>query len=203
MAHRKLAIFRRQLFTALSVLSLLLCVATMVLWVRSYQRVDAFGFHTTRAARTVTSVRAEVQLMESRQVQAFSSECFPPAPGYRYDCYSSATFLSMVEFIRGYNDADYLSAAYWGFGYSHQIETYGEYRAAWVPHWFLALLFAILPALRLRAAIRSRRRGPHRPLPALRLRPPRHARALPGVRRGGHKSEVSGQRRKGVESSDL
>ena len=34
MAHRKLAIIRRRIFTALSVLSLLLCIATLALWVR-------------------------------------------------------------------------------------------------------------------------------------------------------------------------
>ncbi len=33
-----------------------------------------------------------------------------------------------------------------------------SYQMVLIPHWFLALLFAILPALRLRAAIRSHRR---------------------------------------------
>ncbi len=44
MAHRKLAIIRRRTFTALSVLSLLLCVATLALWVRSYFRADHVSY---------------------------------------------------------------------------------------------------------------------------------------------------------------
>jgi hypothetical protein len=39
-AHSKLAIFRRRLFTIGSALSLLLCVVTVVFWVRSYWRCD-------------------------------------------------------------------------------------------------------------------------------------------------------------------
>jgi hypothetical protein len=39
-AHPKLAIFRWRLFTFLSALSLLLCVITVVFWVRSYWRAD-------------------------------------------------------------------------------------------------------------------------------------------------------------------
>jgi hypothetical protein len=48
-AHRKLAIIRRRVFTALSVLPLLLCVATLALWARSYFRADHVSY--TEAAR--------------------------------------------------------------------------------------------------------------------------------------------------------
>ena len=41
MAHSKLAIFRRRLFAIVSALSLLLCLVTVVFWVRSYWWHDA------------------------------------------------------------------------------------------------------------------------------------------------------------------
>jgi hypothetical protein len=40
--HSKLAIFRRRLFTILSAISLILCITTIGLWVRSYWRADMF-----------------------------------------------------------------------------------------------------------------------------------------------------------------
>src|SRR5262249_43956953 len=44
-----------------------------------------------------------------------------------------------------------------GFGYAFG-QRYGfEARTLCVPHWFLALLFAVLPAVRLRAMLRDRR----------------------------------------------
>jgi hypothetical protein len=46
------------------------------------------------------------------------------------------------------------SSSFLGFHYSNPTEI----RLVSLPHWFLALLFAILPAVHLRAAIRSRRR---------------------------------------------
>jgi hypothetical protein len=44
-AHRSLLIFRRRLFTILSAISLLVCVATIVLWVRSYWRLDFWQYN--------------------------------------------------------------------------------------------------------------------------------------------------------------
>jgi hypothetical protein len=47
-----------------------------------------------------------------------------------------------------------------GFGYVHyQTPPVLPFREIWFPHWFPALLFAILPAMRLRAILRTRRRN--------------------------------------------
>ncbi len=48
-----------------------------------------------------------------------------------------------------------------GFGYVYQIEPPGYFvasRCVCVPHWFLALLFAVLPAVRILLILRTRRR---------------------------------------------
>lgn len=46
MAHRKLAIIRRRLFTILSLLSLLLCITSVLSWVRSYGGPSYLDFST-------------------------------------------------------------------------------------------------------------------------------------------------------------
>jgi hypothetical protein len=180
-AHRKLAIFRRRTFTALSVLSLLLCVATLALWVRSYWRLDS----TTCVLGgpnllSIHSLRGHVELV------AFSYKDWA-LPEFSLESQPARHFVLESE-----------TNGFLGF-YFVRVDTA---LVIAVPHWFLALLFAILPALHLRATIRSRRRGRAGQCPrcgydlratparcpecglltALRLRPPRHARALPRMR---------------------
>ena len=49
---------------------------------------------------------------------------------------------------------------FWFLGFGYDFKNLGpdaHYSAICVPHWFLALLFAVLPAVRLRAIIRARR----------------------------------------------
>ena len=44
------------------------------------------------------------------------------------------------------------------FGYNHDVKPPSDFAyAVWFPHWFLALLFAILPLMRLRSLLRKRR----------------------------------------------
>ena len=132
MAHRKLAIFRRRIFTALSVLSLLLCVATLALWVRSYWRYDLIERFSRRDLHfwIIISLPGRIDLV---RVQPFS-----PLEG-------NAALLRIVPKLQ-YESGDV----------SQYLVQYVKFVS--VPHWSLALLFAILPALHLRAAIRSRRR---------------------------------------------
>jgi hypothetical protein len=158
-AHRKLAIFRRGLFTALSVLSLLLCVATLALWVRSFHRLDRMTYLERGALSIdVQSIRGQIEV-----VHGLSSPSSTP-DGLSYDSLSSTDFKSSREVIRdspsGY---DFPNVSLLGFGYMY-IES-GATWWAWFPHWFLSLLVAILPALHLRAVIRSRRlhRAGHSP----------------------------------------
>jgi hypothetical protein len=55
------------------------------------------------------------------------------------------------------------SLRFLGFGYGTGVVEVGgnlasyPFRVIWFPHWFLALLFAVLPALRLRSILRTRR----------------------------------------------
>ena len=145
MAHRKLAILRRRVFTALSVLSLLLCVATLALWGRSYRYVDRVRwigiYETTHQYFALESHRGLCALRSSRQDNRGLP--IPENPGWAYLTARTGDPLSFLPKER-----------FLGFGYVHVGRIN---RTVWLPHWSLALLFAILPALHLRAAIRLRR----------------------------------------------
>jgi hypothetical protein len=122
------------MFTALSVLSLLLCVATLSLWVRNYWTTDSLEY-----SEGILSFRRPVE---------FGDE-------FRWVIESSH---GSILLIRGTMSELFEPSATWrdwlGFGYLVAGESI---RSVWIPHWFLALLFAVLPALHLRALIRSRR----------------------------------------------
>src|SRR5688572_9216250 len=64
--------------------------------------------------------------------------------------------------MKGHWSGEFYMNIYWDrFGFLFVTDRYEGFLRGWdfgLPHWFLALLFAILPALHLRALIRSRRR---------------------------------------------
>ena len=133
MAHRKLAIFRRRIFTAHSVLSLLLCVATLALWVRSYWRLDCVYYSQDEESTvSVLALHGHVQ-----------------AAVLKGATLGVGRLTHASESARSYN------IGFGPFGFSYQ--SLSMIHVISLPHWFLALLFAILPALRLRALVRSRR----------------------------------------------
>jgi hypothetical protein len=127
---------KRRLFTALSVLSLLLCVATLALWVRSYWRLD-YATYVRDGALWVSfeSLWGQVQ--------------FKRLPAETIGASVPRGFWRLSEL-----------APKWRLGsgvlWFHYFNSKGV-RVVTIPHWFLALIFAILPALHLRALVRSRR----------------------------------------------
>ena len=142
MAHRKLAIIRRRIFTALSVLSLLLCVATVALWVRSYWRLDALVHRRSAVHQSFRSVCGE--LCYTTSTSKVTSTRYVWRPEWRY----------IVQ-----NPGDRMirpTHSLLGFGWVLE-EAMDYFLGIFIPHWFLALLFAILPALHLRSMLRSRR----------------------------------------------
>jgi hypothetical protein len=160
-AHRKLAIFRRRVFTALSVLSLLLCIATLALWVRSYWCYDEIlAFYVSDPKSYVGD---PIWSLESLRGQVAYLGCwnevwvaFPTVTvmhyGFIYEWAPAANVGALLESALGSGWLGF--TVLWPDGRAISGPTSGVA----VPHWFLALLFAILPALYLRAMLRSRRR---------------------------------------------
>jgi hypothetical protein len=136
---------RRKLFGFFATMSLLLCLATCVLWVRSYWRTDAVHLAGTSADWNVRSNHAGLTVSQvvhepSGQAQWHTSS-------------ESAYALDPSSPMYGFA----------GFSHEHIVYDVGifadfERRDLAMPYWFMSILLAIGPVLRLRATIRRRRR---------------------------------------------
>ncbi len=149
MAHRALAIIRRRLFAGLTILSLVLCLATLALWVRSYWRCDR-PMRVSAEAETYDDFELQSCLGELSIVAANLTG--GPArwvPGWHLLTLPSSP-LQTLRFRTKPFPAQSASVLGFGFGYYA--------RFLWCPHWFFALLFAALPVVRLRSILRTRRR---------------------------------------------
>jgi hypothetical protein len=165
-AHRRLPILRRRLFTALSVLSLLLCAATLALWVRSGWWVEHVR-HAQAIPNPTNPTLLPTHYIGSTRgclLYIFRWEAPPPEARRIYQRPHRPDGIDFRSLANEFASSPTGSPASLGtpsspLGFGYATDRSGRLRTIWLPHWFLALLFAILPALHLRAAIRSRRRG--------------------------------------------
>jgi hypothetical protein len=130
-AHSKLAIFRRRLFTIVSALSLLLCVVTVVFWVRSYWSCDIVQRQDINAGPRGQGLILPVDYLESNFGRIRLLGIRPSFPEHELKWqYEALSSLGGVEAGRTY------------FGYKFD-------KRSWVvrfPHALPAALFAIAPA---------------------------------------------------------
>jgi len=142
---------RRYIFNTLTVVSLLLLLATAGFWVDSY-----WGY------------RNIAYLTESRRDFAISSHSLGlVSAGYTTQGYGDkigwrSNRFSGEEFVSGPDD---FSSYFLGFGYvlkrHRRFQSYGMSYGIVVPHWFLTLIFAILPAIWLFKWNKRRKLGPN------------------------------------------
>ena len=200
----------RILLNAATVLSLVLCVAVIVLWVRSYRAIDVVA----RAKVSSGQIPAGSGSPSLMRVQLFSV-----GSGSGRICFAGSNVYLVsegVNRVRGdgawHFDTEPASAqwpyppglipgvgggTYWdtmGFGRRQQAWTGTVLNVSnlsqsvddrWLPHWLLAVITAIQP----RTGLRSDRAASARSvalaagsLPRLRLRLPRYAAAMPRMR---------------------
>ena len=140
----------RRLLAGLTILSLILCLATVTLWVRSYWRHDVVEWVGDEGRLYRCGVRSTSGDMSPFVFTGnFVAETIG-AHGWRYVTGPSASLHTFESFT-----------PIWFFGFGYVDPTWpgnDGYRALCVPHWSFALLFAVLPAVRVRSIIRSRRR---------------------------------------------
>ena len=140
--------FTRRLLTAATILSLLLCLATLGLWVRSYWGQDYLRYERAMfdakwilgACHNCGEMQLYVQQGRADAANGWSQSTYGPETTTDWALVSQR----VVWFL--------------GFGYLRARSTDHQMYAIVFPHWFLALLFAVLPAVRLRAILRARRR---------------------------------------------
>ena len=153
---------RRRVFEILTLLSLLLCAAVCVLWVRSYRHVDLFGREGGETADRWQRGGSASSGGGLLNVEWWLRQNGPPSPlsepaGWAYTSWPLRSRLP-VHSWHGFK----FEAASWDnsrptpgrsvprrMTYSHRVT---------VPHWFALLLTAAPIALRLRGWARRRRR---------------------------------------------
>ena len=167
MPHRA-STYRRRLFNFLAILSLLCCLATVALWVRSYWRADAYW---QRKPGEMADQYFGIRVMPGRVV--FFSLRSPPDPSNqlkdwaRHPPVQLPSYAYWADKDRPFDSRWLKRSRFLGFGFSRYDNT-RDYASSgvevvtlsnvWFPHWFPALLFAILPTIRLVKILRTRRR---------------------------------------------
>ncbi|HEY7089011.1 MAG TPA: hypothetical protein VH518_13030 [Tepidisphaeraceae bacterium] len=138
---------RPRLFTLLSAVSLLLCVATVGLWVRSYWVFETLGHWAVRSdqlavANSLSNQRGSCGL---QHVVLTSEQTWMGAIGYE-------------EKRWRIQPADFLVSTWCGFHFELGVplgSVPGTKTIVFIPHWLLALVFAVCPSWWL---LRERRR---------------------------------------------
>jgi hypothetical protein len=159
------AVPRRPL-TLAAAASLLLFVATVALWVRSYWRLDVIDHirivNETVRRFEVGSLNGTFELSSKREPVPLGGEGLAFVAGYRYGSsnYESPPQPRPRDVAKFFASAGASTRWFLGFGFVIFEPANGSSaRYIWLPHWSLALSFAILPVLRMRAVIRSRKFG--------------------------------------------
>jgi hypothetical protein len=150
---------RRRLFTVLAVLSLLLCVAALVFWIRT-RRVDYFGTYTTGhepAGRTTVGAGATRKgLMfwvirgPSGWAPGFGGSTWEGPVGAGYDRFDSFTHADKRVAFAGFR---YYVRAGGGTGVGGPSTVYHLN----VPYWLAVAAAAVPPGLWVRAWLKRRR----------------------------------------------
>jgi hypothetical protein len=154
---------RRFLLNAATVLSLTVCLTTLVFWARGYFANDWLHYVTFRQARHWT----QYSLTSNKGSIYFSYFDYRFNTDAQFQDYARLREAPEGFSYQGYppRDNDYLTGSRMrrlGFLFNAQYDTpdargsYSFPRAAF-PHWSVALLTAALPALRLYLALHRRR----------------------------------------------
>jgi hypothetical protein len=165
---------RRRLFTLLSALSLMLCVATMVFWVRDYSTGDVWYLRRVRPSHTdpqrteqrewtLSSSHGSVEVLHSFRSsgrwiaweEGFGRDC--PYHLFQHNRYDSTEFP-----LPRYRHPDWHHAGFW-FARTTDGNASGFQTSdtdVCLPDWSIAACSVLLPAVQFRRHLRLRSRRP-------------------------------------------
>jgi hypothetical protein len=128
----------RILLNAATAGSLVLCVATVALWVRSYLVADTWAWQSTRTAVGAATCRGKLDLFRDRRS---SADRFPPPRWH----------------ITGSPLGRHAPSLLPGFAHFRHVSDWQILNGVQVPLWALTIVVGLLPAGTLRATWRRRR----------------------------------------------
>jgi hypothetical protein len=146
---------KRRLVTLAAAISMVLCMATLTMWGLSYWRFQGIIYYEADRGRGIQNVFGEVQIVT---VRFRALGVVPPEKlGWSFENREADEALKLSPVLEE-------AKSLFGFAFA-SVDHPPDYRlrAIAIPHWFLALLFTILPAIRLRIAVRSRQSTGHCP----------------------------------------
>jgi hypothetical protein len=154
----------RHLFTIVAALSLVLCAAVCMAWVRSHRLSDYFGWCNAGGWREFYSAEGHLVIHVMSGDYSTSTQQFQP-PAYRSEPlrYVQRNWLLKVEL--GENDDTLTSWERGGFAWHERRNARlgARYVTAVAPMWSVAALTAVAPLAwtiaRLRGYVRARRRS--------------------------------------------
>ena len=144
--------FFRRLFNIASLLSLLLFVAMAALWVTSYWKTQFVGW---------SDPRQFVGALSMTGLLRFEHGTYAAEPGFSYVSYATPKggLRSEVQ-ARDRSGGMFRAIGFASSSIDYNFDGKNMRRSVYVPHWALAGLFVLLPAIRLRALLRRRPRPP-------------------------------------------
>lgn len=121
---------KRRLSSIVSAISLMLCLATGVLWVRSYWTLDYLSKHSSFWLVMVTSERGRLDISTSRYQQPLQMDIgYAPIP--------EGLLPPKLDYDPGWSPL--------GFDVVNVEKAWGHTVAVGIPHWFASVFSAVLP----------------------------------------------------------
>jgi hypothetical protein len=147
---------RRRLFTILSALSLVLCLATCVLWVRSYRAYDGISRDVN-----ITGPSTGILSISGRLIVYHFASDYPNPPKAKWEI-GPADPVQMPDLAKMYDFSDF--PHFWnriGFVVNRYLTMEGPVTAwdtASVPDWFVLAIWSFLPVIVVLRHLRRQRR---------------------------------------------
>jgi hypothetical protein len=143
--------FRRWLFNGLAVLSWLLCVAMGLIWARSYFAVN--DWPANWVGGTSENYTRIQWAGGNREIESRDGRLSLTLIDLVHSVHQPTAMKDFHHEFIGFG-GDRLGNGRWGSG---TVWTWEYFTTLWMPHWFLVLITALLPAMWIVVDIRSRK----------------------------------------------